>query len=300
MSLMQAETSLSEAFFSSGKNALFRSNLNGPVVYHPLDSYEFLLDLKMGLCDCLAAVAQGGEAPHTERAHKNLYASLSTEQKEMWGHLSRSLGKLDSCLKSINKSFEELQAEPLPLVGTVRIGGNGREIREICSLIQQHRREPGDPSIKDRGVVISDYDARLLETDISDGAQIIVCYEAKSIIGISVFHPPEACPNWLMPLNARFNDSTNASLALMLVSPDCQGTGIFEMLMNATMVSAAALGASHLTGWVEHTNERAIRAYGKYNGAVDREITSEVSSPTGKVTSFIALRIPLPMGRAGE
>lgn len=167
------------------------------------------------------------------------------------------------------------------------------EFEQICSVIMKHHREPGDPTIEDKGVVISNITPRWVRARIEDNHQLIKCIQGEKLLGVSFFNAPESCPKHLRELNERFPKTRNATLTLMLVAPEAQGQGVFHLLMNATLTALQATGADLLIGEVEHTNERAKSAYAKFNGVIHPDISSPHRAPNGDMTAFLGLSIPI-------
>jgi GNAT superfamily N-acetyltransferase len=157
----------------------------------------------------------------------------------------------------------------------------------------KHHREPGDPTIEDKGVVISNITPRWVHARIEDNHQLIKCIQGEKLLGVSFFNAPESCPKHLRELNERFPKTRNATLTLMLVAPEAQGQGVFHLLMNATLTALQATGADLLIGEVEHTNERAKSAYAKFNGVIHPDISSPHKAPNGEMTAFLGLSIPI-------
>gem|GEM_PF-4185804 len=160
-------------------------------------------------------------------------------------------------------------------------------------MIMKHQRAPGDAEIESKGCVIATYTPELIAEDLRDKNQLIRCSAQGRDRGVSFFNPPESCPSWLKEAVEHYSDTVNGTLSLILVSPEAQGTGVFKMLMNATMCSLAATGATHIVGWVEHTNQRAIAAYERLGGSISSECAHQSRAPNGETTTFKAFRIPI-------
>lgn len=164
------------------------------------------------------------------------------------------------------------------------------EAQRISETILRHRRAPGDPTIREKGVVISNVTHEVVRDCFLSGFQTIECLRDGKVAGVSMFLPPDAPSSTYAAVNERFAGSRNGVLHLILVHPEYQGKGVFGILMDATLTAMQACGAERLIGHVEQTNERAMEIYREKLSA---EIASDFQKESGG-TVFYGLSIPIP------
>ncbi len=231
-------------------------------------------------------MAESREAPAEFRNDFNLVAQPTLHKFDQYAKLRERV----LALVSEAESQEPLTYQTGHLSGVFE-NNMARRLRDLMML---HHREPGNPEISRHGVVIAKITEGLLKGDVRDGAQMLVCMKGRSILGVSQFFAPSEFPSFGAPLHAEFSGLKNAYLLLMLVRPSQQGSPVFPMLMNATMIALGVSGADHIVGEVEHTNHRAMKAYSRFGGRIVSEVSLPHCAPNGAETSFLGLSIPMP------
>jgi ribosomal protein S18 acetylase RimI-like enzyme len=203
--------------------------------------------------------------------------------------LDKSSSRIVTIHDSLRRPREQMS--PFEIIMSTVLTKEG--VDDISRTIMLHHRTPGDPAIREKGAVIADVSPQLVRSDLAEGSQVILVVRGPALVGLAFFFPPERIPSHFSTLNARFPETSNAALLQVLVAPSAQGSGVFDCVMNATLTALQSCGAQLLIGEVEHTNERAQRAYQKYNGSLHTTYRSESLSPSGISTSFIGLSIPI-------
>jgi len=212
------------------------------------------------------------------------------------GEIRGALKTLEESARRIKETAERYKPDKSADSVEREVFVTKEEAQELSEMIMRHQRKPGDPEIREKGVVISDYPSTLVLADVAAGCQALLCRRNGEVVGLAFFHPPGRIPNEFSELKNYFskNNEKNGMLLQVLVRDTDQGTGIFEQLMNATLLMAQSYGSDALIGHIEHSNDHAKRAYGRYNGVVHSDLVIEVRSPSGAPTRFLGLYIPVP------
>ncbi len=228
--------------------------------------------------------------PHSARQYRSLPEASGQNIKAAFRELWKSESFIEGL--AIQLQSEPLASSPLKIS---RLDFLFHDMaNEISRTIMLHHREPGDPAIREYGGVIADVSPQLVSRDIRDGCQAILCHRQGQLVGLAFFLPPGKLTEDFSDLDAHYPNTRNAGLVQVLVAPSALGSGVFETVMNATLLTLQSTGADKVLGEVEHTNDRAKRSYEKFSGQIDDTFSTESISPSGKPTQWNALNIPMP------
>jgi ribosomal protein S18 acetylase RimI-like enzyme len=221
-------------------------------------------------------------------------SSLSAASAQNIKAAFRELRKSESLIEGLRTKLQAQLPDPLPLQVERTEFLPHLHAQEISRTIMLHHREPGDPAIRNLGGVIAQVPPELVTSVIRGGCQAILCHQQGRLVGLALFLPPGKLTGSFEDLDAHYPNTRNAALVQVLVAPAAQGTGVFETVMNATLLALQSTGAEMVLGEVEHTNDRAKGAYRKFLGVIDDSFSTARTFPSGKGTKWNALIIPMP------